>query len=51
MGKEVESLVNGNLKPGTYTADWNASDYPSGVYFYCLSANEFSETRRMVLIK
>ena len=33
-GREIESPVNQELKAGTYKIDWNASRYPSGVYFY-----------------
>ena len=51
MGRVVEILHNGELKPGTYKADWNASNFPSGVYFYKLIAVEFSETKKMILIK
>lgn len=55
LGREVDVLVNesasGGLKPGTYEIQWDASNYPSGVYFYKLSAGEFSETKKMVLIK
>ncbi|MFA5011668.1 MAG: T9SS type A sorting domain-containing protein [Ignavibacteria bacterium] len=51
MGREVETLVNKRLQPGTYQADWNASAYSSGIYFYKLSAEEFSETKRMILLK
>ncbi len=56
LGREVVTLVNEGLKPGTYESEWNGSDYPSGVYFYQLSiSNEQlavkSETKKMVLIK
>jgi hypothetical protein len=51
LGKEIAILVNENLKAGTYNADWNASKYPSGVYFYKLVTEGFSETKKMVLIK
>ncbi len=51
MGRKIETLVNQNLTHGTYKADWDAAKYPSGVYFYKLTAREFSETRKMVLIK
>jgi hypothetical protein len=56
LGSEVETLVNEQLKPGTYEVDWpapagNASNYPSGVYFYKLVAGNFSETKKMVLVK
>lgn len=51
LGREVATLVNEKLSPGTYEVDWNASDYPSGVYFYSISTSLFKETKRMVLIK
>jgi uncharacterized delta-60 repeat protein len=51
LGKEVETLVSEDLTPGIYKADWNASEYPSGVYFYKISAGSFTETKRMILVK
>ncbi len=51
LGREVAVLVNEDLNPGTYEADWNASSYPSGVYFYTLRTEGFTETKRMVLVK
>ncbi len=51
LGREVAVLVNQELRPGSYEVDWNASNFPSGVYFYKLSAGNFTETKKMVLIK
>lgn len=51
LGVEIDILVNEKLSSGTYTAEWNASNYPSGVYFYKLKAGEFTETKKMVVIK
>ena len=53
LGKEIASLVNEDLSPGTYRIDWNASDFSSGVYFYKLTsgAGAFSETKKMILSK
>lgn len=51
MGREIETLVNEYLDAGTYNADWNASGYSSGVYFYKIQAGEFIETRKMILVK
>ncbi len=51
LGKEIETLVNAELRAGTYNADWNASNYSSGIYFYKITAGEFSETKKMILIK
>lgn len=51
LGREVTSLVNQQMQPGSYNVDWDASNYPSGVYFYKLESGDFSESRRMVLLK
>ncbi len=51
LGREVSTLVNEQLKPGTYEADFDGSKYSSGVYFYQLSAGDFSQTKKMILIK
>jgi len=51
LGKEIVTLVNEKLSPGSYSVDWNASEYPSGVYFYRLSTGNFTQTKRMILLK
>ena len=51
MGREIETLINQQLSPGTYETEWDASNYPSGVYFYRLTAGDYSDTKKMVLIK
>jgi len=51
LGKEVATLVNEQLAPGTYTVDFDASNYSSGIYFYRLSAEGFSDVKRMTLLK
>ena len=51
LGREVTTLVNEQLNPGTYEVQWDASSYPSGVYFYRLITNTYSETKKMVLMK
>jgi hypothetical protein len=50
-GKEILTLADGILKAGLYKFTFNASELPSGVYFYKLKADGFSETKKMVLIK
>jgi photosystem II stability/assembly factor-like uncharacterized protein len=50
-GKELATLVNEQLQPGTYETDWNASSFSSGVYFYKITACNFSETKKMILMK
>jgi len=51
LGKEIETLVNEKLNPGTYEVTFNASQYPSGVYFYRLQAGDYNECKKMILIK
>ena len=51
LGREIETLVNEMLKPGSYEVTWDGSRYASGVYFYKLVTDEYVETRKMVLIK
>jgi hypothetical protein len=51
LGKEITILVNQQLQPGTYEVEWDGSNYPSGVYLYKLTTADFTETKRMVLIK
>jgi hypothetical protein len=50
-GEQVARLVNMNLGPGKYNVIWDASGFPSGVYFYRITASEFTDTRKMVLVK
>ncbi len=50
-GKEVKLLVNEIQSPGQYQADWDASNFPSGVYFYSLTAGMYTESKKMLLIK
>jgi photosystem II stability/assembly factor-like uncharacterized protein len=51
LGKEIETLVNQKQSPGTYEVNWDGSNYPSGVYFYKLTAGDFTETKKMILLK
>jgi hypothetical protein len=51
LGKEITTLVDQQVKAGTYEASWDASASPSGVYFYKLLTEGYSETRKMVLTK
>lgn len=51
LGREVTTLVNEELKPGTYEADWDGSNFSSGVYFYKIITEGFVETKKMILMK
>ncbi|MEP7146924.1 MAG: T9SS type A sorting domain-containing protein [bacterium] len=51
-GQEVETLINNELvTPGTKEVVFNANSLSSGIYFYTLSAGDFKETKKMMLIK
>ena len=53
LGKEVAQLVNEKQNAGSYAVDFNSSEFslPSGIYFYTLNAGEYTETRKMILVK
>jgi len=51
LGREVATLVNQQMQPGSYEVNWDASNFPSGVYFYKLTAGAFVEAKKMMLIK
>jgi hypothetical protein len=59
LGREVETLVDQPMNSGTYSVEWNASRFASGVYFYQLRAHQkdggqagnFVSVKKMVLIK
>ena len=58
LGKEITTLTNEQKITGTYELTWNASNLPSGVYFYRLNvyptngwAGEFTQTKKMLLVK
>ena len=51
IGREVKTLLNESLKPGTYEASFDGSSFNSGVYFYKITAGGYSETKRMMLEK
>ncbi len=51
LGKKVKSLVNEIQPSGVYNVNYDASDLVSGVYFYSISAGDFHNTKKMVLLK
>jgi hypothetical protein len=51
LGKEVVSLVDGFKQAGNYSVEFDATDLPSGVYFYTLRAENFAQSKKMLLIK
>lgn len=51
MGREISTIVNEKQNSGTYEVKFNANSIPSGVYFYRLQAGNFTDTKKMLLIK
>ncbi len=50
-GREVKILINESLSAGSYEVIFNAGELNSGIYFYVLNANGFSESKKMMLVK
>ncbi|MBI5404063.1 MAG: T9SS type A sorting domain-containing protein [Ignavibacteriae bacterium] len=51
LGKEIATLVNEKQSPGTYEVNWDASSFPSGIYFYKIISGDYSETKKMIFLK
>lgn len=51
LGSEIATLINDVLNAGSYEVDFNAEGLTSGVYFYTLSTDNFTNTRKMILTK
>ncbi len=51
LGQEIATLVNGEKAAGTFRATFDASNLPSGTYFYALKAGGYSEVKKMVILK
>lgn len=51
LGNEVKTLVDGNHRAGTYNIFFDGTDLASGIYLYKLSAGDFTDTKKMMLIK
>jgi hypothetical protein len=51
LGKEIATLVNEQLQPGTYEVTFDGSNLPSGIYFYQLKSEKFSDTKKLTLLK
>ncbi len=51
LGREVSTLVNKSQSPGFYEVQWHASNIPSGIYFYRLTACNFNQSNKMILMK
>ncbi len=51
LGQEVAVFADGFMKAGTYNAEFDGSNFASGIYFYTLKAGNFIETKKMSLVK
>jgi hypothetical protein len=51
LGEEIETIFSGSRERGTVIETWNATSHSSGIYFYRLTAGNFTATRKMSLIK
>ena len=50
-GQQVSKLISKDMKAGVYTTEWNASGFASGVYYYRMVADNFAETKKLILLK
>jgi Secretion system C-terminal sorting domain len=51
LGKEVSTLVNENKEIGSYSVTFNGEGFPSGIYYYRLTSGEFTEVKKLMLLK
>ncbi len=51
LGQEVMTLVNKEMSAGSYKVNFDASNLPTGVYIYKMTAGKFSATKKMILLK
>ena len=51
LGNEIAALLTGERAPGRYTQQWDASVFPTGVYYYRLQVENTFETKKLLLLK
>lgn len=51
LGNEVSLLASGRFNPGTYAVQWDAVNHPSGIYFYRLTFDGYTDTKKLILTK
>ena len=51
LGQEVDVLMNKRMEAGSHVAEWDAESFSTGIYFYRIAADNFSETKKMLLLK
>jgi len=51
LGQKIKTLVNEEQEPGAYEVTFDGSNFTSGIYFYKFTAGEYSETKKMIIVK
>jgi len=51
LGKEISKLVNESMKPGRYEITWDGKNFASGSYFYKIVSGDFTDIKKMILVK
>jgi hypothetical protein len=51
LGQEVDVLMDQRMEAGSHVAEWDAESFSTGVYFYRIAADNFTETKKMLLLK
>jgi hypothetical protein len=51
LGQMVDTIISEEMTAGCYIRTWNAENIPSGIYFYTLQSGNFSETKKLILLK
>jgi hypothetical protein len=51
LGEQVATLVSDRLSAGSYSYEWDASNMPSGIYFYKIKAGRITDLKKMIMMK
>lgn len=51
FGRDVNTILNNDLKAGSYEIKWNASNLDAGIYYYKIYADEFVDSKKILLLK
>ncbi|RPI17979.1 MAG: T9SS C-terminal target domain-containing protein [Ignavibacteriae bacterium] len=51
IGEQIGILADGSFSQGFYEVKWNASKYPSGIYYYKMTAGDFIDIKKMIVLK
>ena len=51
LGREIDTLIDNQLEGGSYQVTWRADRFASGIYFVQCQADQFKQTKRMLLLK